>query len=180
LTRYDIVPERSEVWIEASSNVHPIHSKTDGLEGFVDLDVIDGGLVDVAAAPTGWLSFPVERLSSGNLLEDRELHRRIDARRFRTIDGRLTQITGTEEDGRYLVRGEITFRGVTNAYEDEMTIAQVDEHTLQLDGRTRFDIRDFGMEPPRIFLLKVHPEVEVRVAICARTTTPTTTPTEGD
>ena len=168
MTRYDIVPERSEVWIEASSNVHPIHSKTDGLEGFVDLDVADGGLVDLTAAPSGRLSFPVARLSSGNALEDRELQRRIDARRFRTIDGRLTAIGGTEEAGRYRVRGEITFRGVTNVYEDEMTIAQVDERTLQLDGSTRFDIRDFGMEPPRIFLLRVHPEVEVRVAICAR------------
>jgi polyisoprenoid-binding protein YceI len=107
-------------------------------------------------------------LRSGNPLEDRELQRRIDARRFRTIDGRLTAIDGTEEAGRYRVRGEITFRGVTNVYEDEMTIAQVDERTLQLAGSTRFDIRDFGMEPPRIFLLRVHPEVEVRVAICAR------------
>ena len=47
MTRYDIVPERSEVWIEATSNVHPIHSRTDGLEGFVDLELGDGGRVDL-------------------------------------------------------------------------------------------------------------------------------------
>ena len=30
-----------------------------------------------------------------------------------------------------------------------------------------FDIRDFGMEPPRILMLKVQPEVTVRVEIVA-------------
>ena len=48
-----------------------------------------------------------------------------------------------------------------------MTIAQLDDGTLQLDGSSTFDIRDFGMEPPRILMLKVHPEVTVRVAIVA-------------
>jgi polyisoprenoid-binding protein YceI len=168
LARYEIVPERSEVWIEASSNVHPIHTRTDGLEGFVELDVEDGGRVNLAVAPNGQLSLPVARLSSGNSWEDRELQRRIDGRRFRTIDGQLTAMRATGSDGRYLVRGEVTFRGVTNMYEDEMTVARLDERTLRMDGRTTFDIRDFGMQPPRMLMLKVHPEVQVIVAIVAR------------
>ncbi len=44
---------------------------------------------------------------------------------------------------------------------------QIDDSTLQLEGESTFDIRDFGMEPPRILLLRVHPEVKVRVAIVA-------------
>jgi YceI-like domain len=167
LTRYDIVPGRSQVWIEASSNVHPIHTRTDGLEGFVELDVEDGGRVNLAVEPQGRLSLPVARLSSGNSWEDREMQRRIDGRRFRTIDGQLTTMQATGTDGRYLVRGDVTFRGVTNTYEDEMTVAQLDERTLQMDGRTTFDIRDFGMEPPRMLMLKVHPQVAVRVTIVA-------------
>jgi polyisoprenoid-binding protein YceI len=168
LTRYDIVPERSSVWIEATSNVHPIRTRTDGLEGFLDVVLRNGGHLDLDVSPKGELSLSVSRLSSGNVLEDRELQRRIDARRFRTIDGRLSHIKATGRDGRYLVRGDITFRGVTNSYEEEMTVARLDEWTLQLDGRATFDIRDFGMEPPRVLMLKVDPEVEVRVAIVAR------------
>ena len=34
-------------------------------------------------------------------------------------------------------------------------------------GESTFDIRDFGMEPPRILMLKVQPEVGVRVEIVA-------------
>ena len=165
--RFAIVPEQSYVLIEATSSVHPIHSRTDGLEGFVDLEVSGSGRVDTTAAPSGELSLRVERLSSGNPFEDRELRRRVDARRFPTIDGRLTALHDTDRDGQYLVRGDLTFRGVTNSHEDEMTIALVDDHTLHLEGRSTFDVRDFGMEPPRILMLRVHPEVVVTVSIVA-------------
>ena len=168
MTRYDIVPERSSVWIEATSNVHPIRTRTDGLEGFLDVVLGDGGHLDLDISPKGELSLSVSRLSSGNVLEDRELQRRIDARRFRTIDGRLTEMRATDRDDRYLVRGDVTFRGVTNSYEQEMTVARLDEQTLQLDGQATFDIRDFGMEPPRILMFKVRPEVDVRVEVVAR------------
>jgi hypothetical protein len=168
LARYDIVPERSQVWIDATSSVHPIHSRTDGLEGFVELEVQRDGQVDLRIAPQGRLSLPAERLSSRSRLEDQELRRRIDARRYRSIDGRLVEMRATGRDGRYLVCGEVTFRGVTNSHEDEMTIAQLDDATLQLDGRSTFDIRDFGMEPPRILMLRVHPQVVVTVSIVAR------------
>ena len=39
--------------------------------------------------------------------------------------------------------------------------------TLRLTGESIFDIRDFGMDPPRILMLKVEPEVGVRVEILA-------------
>ena len=48
-----------------------------------------------------------------------------------------------------------------------MTIEVVDDRTLHLAGRSRFDIRNFGMEPPRILMLKVEPLVDVRVDIVA-------------
>ena len=48
-----------------------------------------------------------------------------------------------------------------------MTFEVHDDHTVNLAGQSTFDIRDFGMEPPRILLLKVQPEVTVRVEIVA-------------
>jgi polyisoprenoid-binding protein YceI len=165
MARYTIIPERSRVWMDARSSVHPIHSTTDGLEGFVDLDA-DGG-ASVGPHPTAELSFPVTRLSSGNRLEDRELHKRIDARRYPTISGVLTGAVSVADDGRFLVRGDLTFRGVTRSVEDYMTLTVVDDHTIRLAGESTFDVRDFGMEPPRILILRVEPDVKVRVEIFA-------------
>ena len=39
--------------------------------------------------------------------------------------------------------------------------------TIRLAGESSFDIRDFGMQAPKVLLLKVEPEVEVRVEIYA-------------
>jgi YceI-like domain len=165
--RYRIVPERSHVWIDAQSNVHPIHSSTDGLEGFVEMEMAPGGGVDLAAGPTGQLSLSVGLLSSGNRLEDREMQKRIDAKRFPTIDGSLNKMERSGDDGNYKVRGDITFRGVAHSYEDAMTVHAIDDQTIELAGKSRFDIRDFGMEPPRVLMLRVEPEVDVRVEIVA-------------
>jgi hypothetical protein len=121
----------------------------------------------LAVAPKAHLSLRVERLRSGNVLEERELRRRINARRFPTIDGDLIDMKPAGDDGRYVVRGAVTFLGVTNEHRDEMLIS-FDDDTIMLTGSSTFDIRDFGMEPPRVLLLRVEPEVIVRVEIVGR------------
>jgi polyisoprenoid-binding protein YceI len=165
--RYVISPERSHVWIDAKSNVHPIHSSTGGLEGFVELSFASGGGVDMNATSTAELSLAVSLLSSGNRLEDRELQKRIDARKFPTITGVLGSIEPSEATGTYRVGGDITFRGISLHHEDLMQITSVDDDTIQLDGHSHFDIREYGMDPPRMLMLRVEPEVDIRVEIFA-------------
>lgn len=166
MARYRIIPTRSRVWIEARSNVHPIHTEATGLEGWLDLDIDDGKL-NVDQLVLGHLEFPVDNLKSGNSFEDRELQRRIDARRFPTIVGDLKSVKQTDELSRYVVGGDLTFRGATQTYEDEMTVQMHDDRTVLMSGESVFDIRDFGMDPPRILMLKVQPEVSVQVEIFA-------------
>jgi polyisoprenoid-binding protein YceI len=167
VTRYAIVPDRSTVWIDARSNVHPIQSSTSGLEGFVELEIEPTGGVNLADAPVGRLSLNVERLKSGNRLEDREMQKRVDARRHPLIEGVLDSVVGNGKEGHYRVGGDVTFRGVSQHHEDLMDISKVDERTIRLAGSSRFDIRDFGMEPPKVLMLKVEPVVDVRVEIFA-------------
>ncbi len=153
------------MWIDARSNVHPIHTEAEGLEGWLELRS-SGGKINGDRTPRGHLEFPIDNLKSGNPLEDREMRRRTDARRYPTISGDLKAMKHTGDTSRYLVSGDLTFRGVARTYEDEMTV-EIDGGTVRLAGRSTFDIRDFGMEPPRILMLKVQPEVSVRVEIVA-------------
>jgi polyisoprenoid-binding protein YceI len=168
MARYRVVPERSWVDIHARSNVHPIHVRTSGLEGDVDLDVSDTGVVGTRSPAAGRVTLRVERLVSGNPLQDRELRRRIDARRFPTIDGEVTGLHRVDDEGRYRVAGDVTFRGVTRSYEEAMRFTTAGDGLLEMEGRATFDIRDFGMAPPRVLMLKVEPEVEVTAHIVAR------------
>lgn len=165
MTRYRIDPDRSTVIIEASSSLHPIRAQCRGLSGTLELSFSDGR-VDVDAGAAAALSMPVSRLEGGNPLEDRELQRRIEARRYPTIDGVLTSMAPAA-DGTYAAQGDITFRGVTRPHADVVTIEELDADTVRVTGRSRFDVRDFGMQPPRILMLRVHPDVTVGIDVIA-------------
>ena len=82
---------------------------------------------------SGELELAVERLTSGNQLYDRELRRRIDARRFPTIAGRVTNIAAGGPHPRYVVTGDISFHGKTRTFEHEMHI-EVHEEGVVADG----------------------------------------------
>ena len=167
MARYLIVPDRSTVWIDARSSLHPIHAKVQGVTGSLELEVSGAEALDLSKPATGRLELAVRALSSGNPLYDREMMRRIEASKHPVIVGELSGIEHGGTDQPYSVRGVVTFKGVARDYEDTMTIA-AKEDLLILEGAHTFDVRDFGLDPPRIMMLKVYPDVDVRVEIVAK------------
>jgi len=165
VTTFRIDPNRSKVWIEARSSMHPIHGEADGLEGSIEADVADGHL-DITGVPKISIELPVENLQSGKKLEDAEMMRRIDARRFPKIRGQTTELR--KNGGTYQIRGDLTFHGVTRAVEGHVTISAPDERSLLIEGEQVFDIREFGVEPPKILMFRVHPDVRVRIKVVAQ------------
>ena len=164
MPRFRIVPERSRVWLEASSSVHPIHGEAAGLSGSIDVQ-FDGTGLDLTSSPEIKVELPVEQLKSGNRLEDAEMMRRIDARRYPTIRGVVKDMKSQGVDGRYAVTGDLSFHGVTQTLDGEVTVSRPDDGTLVIEGERQFDIRDFNVSPPKILMLKVHPEVKVRIRV---------------
>jgi len=177
--RFRIDPGQSRVWIEARSTLHPIRAESAGLEGWLEAELDASGRVDPAVAPRARVTLPVELLSSGNGFYDREMRRRVEARKYPVITGELTAMNEVDGPGRYLVGGDLTFRGVTRSYSDEMTLSYPDEGTLRLEGQRVFDIREFGMEAPRILTLRVYPEVAVKILVVADSTLPDPRPGSG-
>lgn len=164
MPRFRILPERSMVWIEARSSLHPIHGQAEGLSGSLDVE-LDGDGLDLSSTPEISVELPVERLKSGNRVEEAEMMRRVDARRYPTIRGVVRDIKPQGEDGRYLVTGDLTFHGVTQTVEGEVTLSRPDDRTVVVEGQQEFDIRDYKVDPPKILMLKVHPEVQVRIRV---------------
>jgi polyisoprenoid-binding protein YceI len=165
VTRFVIDPQRSRVWIEAQSNVHPIHGEATGLQGHLELGVADGEL-DPATPAEMHIELPVAELRSGNQLQDREMHRRIDADRFRTIRGDAREVQAV--DGRrYRITGDVSFHGATRTMAGDVRIEAPDDRTLVIEGEQIFDIRDFNLRPPRVLMFRVEPEVKVRVRVTA-------------
>ena len=95
LTRYTLDSVRSCVWVSGRSSLHPINTETRGITGWFEAATRADGSLDLDQPVSGELELAVERLTSGNRLYDRELRRRIDARRYPTIGGRLTRWSWT-------------------------------------------------------------------------------------
>lgn len=169
MTQYDILSNDSRVWIEASSSLHPIHVEASGLEGYVDLAFTDEGTVDVDQPVSGKVQVGVRDLETGNSLMDRETERRLEVKKHPNLTGELQSLSAAHEPNRYHAEGDITVRGVTRRVSGDLIIQDADEPgTLVIEGQQEFDVRDFDLDPPKMMMLKVHPEVQVSIRVLVK------------
>jgi polyisoprenoid-binding protein YceI len=163
-TRYSFDSLRSCVWVRGRSSLAPINTETRGLSGWFEATARPDGALDLDAPVTGHLELEAGRLTSGNVLYDRELKRRIDARRFPTIVGEITQVEQGRDHPFYMVTGDVSFHGKTRTFSHEMTI-EAHGQEVTLTGEDVFDVREFGLEPPSMLMIRVYPEISVRVEL---------------
>src|SRR6185369_10873997 len=89
--RYRFLPERSRLLIEARSSLHPIRVETTGVEGYVEVTVVDGR-PDLATPPRGRVEIATAGLVTGNILYDRELERRLDVPKYPRVVGDVESV----------------------------------------------------------------------------------------
>lgn len=165
-TRFRVIPEQSQVWIEARSSLHPIHGEGTGIQGEAELEVTDEK-IDLTVPPKARIELPVERLRSGNALQDMEMRRRIEAQKYPTIIGELVKATALSQANRYRLEGDLTFHGITRRLEADVMANVNKEGVLLVEGEYVLDVRGFGITPPRILGFQVYPEIKVRFRVVA-------------
>jgi DNA-binding PadR family transcriptional regulator len=163
MTTFSVVPDRSVLLIEVRSTVGPISFGVMGLTGWARAGVRAGALAfDVP--PSAHLEVAVDGLRSGNGLYDAELLRRIEARRFPRahVDLRACAPLG---GGHVMLEGELTFHGVTRPVEGTVSAGLRPDGVLVASGEQVFDIRDFGLVSPTVLMLRIFPDVRVRLHV---------------
>jgi DNA-binding PadR family transcriptional regulator/polyisoprenoid-binding protein YceI len=155
-------PERSAVLIDVRSTVGPLSFGTLGITGTIYATVVDG-LMRTDVAPSGRLTVDVSGLNSGNHLYDAELLRRIDARHYPSAHVDLQQCEVSGPGSRYRLAGELTFHGVTRDAEGIVNVEALSDHRLMIAGEQIFDIRDFNIPSPTMLMLRIFPDVRVRL-----------------
>ena len=166
MSRYRAVPEESRFWAEMESNVHPVEVEATGIYGFIEAHFNGEGTLDPSCPNRAHLAFWVENLNSGNELRDIEMLRRMDGRGHPSIEWTIKGVSVNGKGG-CRGRGEVTVRGRTRPFEQDFQIS-VGPARLVVEGRHVFDVRDFGIVPPRFFWLWIEPEVKVGVRIVAK------------
>ena len=162
LGRFLLDPERSAVLIDARSTVGPICFATVGLKGSLYASVV-AGILNTDTPPSGELTIDVSELRSGNKLYDAELQRRIDARRFPIATVELSECAPSAPGSRYRLRGELTFHGISRVAEGTVCVEALGDDRLVISGEQVFDIRDFAVPSPTMLMLRIFPDVRVRL-----------------
>ncbi len=159
--RFRLIPDRSVVLIEVRSTVGPLSFGTIGITGWIEAAVI-GSEVRTDYSTAGQITVDVAGLRSGNGLYDAELLRRIDARRFPTATVELRGCAASGLGARYHLEGALTFHGVTRSVHGAVDVRVVADH-LVITGEQSFDIRDFAIPSPTVLMLRIYPDVRVRL-----------------
>ena len=113
------------------------------------------------------VEFPIDQMRSGNAMQDREMRKLVDSVRFPKVAADLRSVELLSSPNRYRASGEITLAGRARSYGGEFTIANAGE-SMTVDGELSLDIRDFGLKPPSLLILKVDPVLQVRLRLVAR------------
>ncbi len=162
LRSFRLIPDRSVVLIEVRSTVGPLSFGAIGVAGWVEAAVSDG-LVHADPPPSGRIIIDVSGLRSGNGLYDAELLRRIDARRFPTATADLRTCAPSGLSARYHLQGALTFHGATRPVQGTVSVEAVADRRLMITGEQVFDIRDFAIPSPTVLMLRIYPDVRVRL-----------------
>lgn len=171
--QFELAPDRSNLVVEARSNIGPIAFSTTTVTGWIEVHVADG-LVATVPPPAAHLETRVTGLTSGNALYDAELLRRIDARRFPTVTLDLVSARRLGVGNCYQIAGNLTMHGVTRCLGGSVTATLVEgirrpragtspPRRLSVAGEHVLDIRHFDMEIPSRPLLKLYPDVRLHL-----------------
>ncbi len=164
-SHYVVQTAASTLDFDAKSTLHGVHGKGSALTGFVEALCEDGTLA-LDPPPKMHVEFPIERLVSGNGMQDKEMWKLLDSKRNPLIRADLRELragSGTN----YAASGEITMCGRVRKYDGTLTVVCGGDE-ITVSGALKVDIRDFGITPPRFLMFTVQPEVNVRLHLIAR------------
>lgn len=166
MPRFRVDSVSSTIEIDLKVNLHPSHLVADPVSGWIECSLDRRGKPRPDVPHGAELSVPVEGIRSGNSLQDREMRRRFAVGRYPKVTVKVTEVEPLDGDTRYRAAARLRMRGTTRAITGEVTIT-VDGTTMTVQGEQTINMKDFGVDPPRLLILRVEPQVNVRARIVA-------------
>jgi len=167
MARFDLVPGESEVVVSASTSVHTVTMRTGDVVGHLDAETTPGGVFLAVAVPLCRIELPVGSLHSGNPFYDREGQHRFDAEHYPLVAAELVTAIPLGA-GVHRVTWRLTFHGATHDVNGDLVARAVDADSITVEGNNCFDVRDWGVQPGGILVIRVHPTARFAVHLLAR------------
>lgn len=162
--RFAIEPS-SRVVVTARSSVHDTETVWSSMSGHIEVDP-----EDLEAGADAEISVDMAKFDAGDWLKNRKLKKDLDVARHPTALFRLTGLSGIEDQGDKTAAsatGKLSWRGHEVEIEASGS-AKIDSSSIEATARFEFDVREVGVKPPKILMLKVEEIVSVVVELRAR------------
>jgi polyisoprenoid-binding protein YceI len=163
VSRFVVTPEESQLSAIARSSLHAFSYRAP-LTGEIEATVRDGQF-DLASAISGKLEVDLDSLRGDDPHTDGEMQRRLDTQRFPRARAAVQHVTTNGGDA-YRLSGELTLRGQTRPLEGDATVTLAGDQ-LHATGSLTIDLREFGIKPPSLLILRVHPEIDITIDLVA-------------
>ena len=165
MTRYSIVSQRSRVAVEVQSTLQRLEVVSAQLSGEIEADVEDGRVVPASVKAS--FSLPAISLLSGNWLVDRDVRGMLESRKYPEISGEVLEVKTADGSGNYWVRGKLRLHGAVREVQGCATLAEAGGHHVVFEGSMTLDYTHFNLAPPKLLMLRVEPEVQLRGRVWA-------------
>jgi YceI-like domain len=165
--RFEVASLESSLTFFATSTLFPVYGKAADFSGYVEAAWNENGALALRPSPRMYLELRVESLRTGNDLQDREMWKLIDSKRFPKIFAELRELSTGALPGRYVAAGLITLAGLGRRYDGELLLSRAGDE-VRVSGDISVDVRDFGLKSMNLLVLSVEPLVRVRLRLVAR------------
>jgi len=165
--RFQVNTAQSTVQVGLRVNLHPSHIKANALSGYIECEVDEQGKPRLDQPYTAELTLPVDAIKSGSGLQDREMRRRFDVSKYPTIIATVTHGEALSGEGKYRAVAQLNMHGIKREISGDVQL-NVDGTTMTIDGQQVINVKDFGIDPPRLIILKVEHDVDLQVHIVAQ------------
>ncbi len=163
-SRYQIDGKRSRVVVTARSSVHDTECVWDRVSGHLEVDpdaVADGATATIEVDMTSF--------DAGDWLKNRKLKKDLDAKNHPKATFELSELTDiAEQDERTTAqaRGVLRWRG-RDATIAATGWAKIGTSEISAEAKFDLNVRDVGVTPPKILMIKVEDIVSVSVELFA-------------
>jgi polyisoprenoid-binding protein YceI len=158
-----VIADGSLLTVSARSSIHQFSYRAP-LTGEVEAEVRDGEF-DLTTPIAGAIAVDLESLRGDDPRTDGEMHRRLDTQRFPRAKASVQHVAAHGPDT-YRLTGELSLHGHTKPMEGDATVT-IDGNQLHATGKLTIDLREFGIKPPSLLILRVHPTVEITIDLVA-------------
>lgn len=156
----------TSVTVKARSSIHDTVTRWDKVSGTVEADpgALDGG------GTRATFTVDMGAFDAGDWLKNRKLKKDLAADKYPTAVFELREVKDVTQNGDAF---EATATGVIRYRDHEVAVeikgtGTMSAGSIEAKGAFDINIRGFGMEPPKVLMFKMEPEVTIDVTLRAR------------